>query len=109
MEIKPFPFQTIGWPGIKAEEHCGTTGKAYWKICVMGKILIRMVEYTAGYFADHWCSKGHIIYCISGEMITELQDGREFILSAGMSYHVGDNSDAHRSRSQHGCTLFIVD
>jgi hypothetical protein len=42
-------------------------------------------------------------------MITELEDGREFVLSQGMTYHVGDNSNAHHSRSTKGCTLFIVD
>lgn len=109
MEIKAFPFQTLDWRSIAAEEHKGTTGNAQWKIFNMGNIRIRMVTYSASYFADHWCQKGHIIYCIRGEMITELEDGREFVLSAGMSYHVGDNSHAHRSRSANGCSLFIVD
>jgi quercetin dioxygenase-like cupin family protein len=109
MEIKTFPFETLDWATIKAEEHAGTTGTAYWKIFKMGDIRIRMVEYTPDYFADHWCSKGHIIYCISGQMITELEDGREYILSAGMTYHIGDNNEAHRSKSENGCTLFIVD
>ncbi len=109
MEIKLFPFQTVDWTGIEAELHQGTTGTASWKIFRMGEIRIRMVEYSANYYADHWCQKGHIIYCISGEMITKLEDGREFILSEGMSYHVGDNSNAHRSRSTNGCKLFVVD
>jgi quercetin dioxygenase-like cupin family protein len=109
MEIKAFPFQTVDWSGVKAEQRTGTTGMAYWKVFNMGDIRIRMVEYSPGYFADHWCNKGHIIYCIRGEMVTELEDGREFVLSAGMTYHVGDNSDAHRSRSENGCTLVIVD
>lgn len=109
MEIKQFPFQTITWSEIEAEEHSGTTGTAYWKIFNMGIIRVRMVEYSADYIADHWCNKGHIIYCIKGEMTTKLQDGREFILSEGMSYHVGDNSDAHSSVSKNGCVLFIVD
>ncbi|MFM6924179.1 MAG: DHCW motif cupin fold protein [Ferruginibacter sp.] len=109
MEIQAFPFQTIDWSGLKAEIHTGISGMAYWKVFNMGNIRVRMVEYSPGYVADHWCNKGHIIYCISGEMITELEGGREFTLSAGMSYHVGDNSHAHRSRSEKGCTLFIVD
>ena len=109
MEIKPFPFQTLSWAGVKAEEHKGITGTAYWKILQMHDIRIRMVEYSANYLADHWCQKGHIIYCIAGQMITELEDGREFTLSQGMTYHVGDNNNAHRSRSANGCTLFIVD
>jgi hypothetical protein len=109
MKIDLFPFQTLDWSTIAIEEHKGTTGVALWKVFIMGDIRIRMVEYSANYFADHWCRKGHIIYCISGEMITELEDGREFILSQGMTYQVGDNSDAHRSRSANGCSLFIVD
>lgn len=109
MKISSFPFQTINWNDIEPEMHSGTSGKASWKIFHMADIRIRMVEYSANYIADHWCSKGHIIYCISGDMITKLEDGREFILSAGMSYHVGDNNEPHRSRSAEGCTLFIVD
>ena len=109
MQIQTFPFKTVDWLGIPTEEHEGTTGKAFWKIFKMGEIRIRMVEYSPGYFADHWCNKGHIIYCIAGEMTTELGDGREFILSKGMTYHVGDNTNPHRSKSLTGCTLFIVD
>ncbi len=109
MEIKQFPFQMPHWPGIKPAEHAGTTGMAYWKIFTMGEIRIRMVEYSANYQADHWCNKGHIIYCIEGEMTTTLLDGREFKLSKGMTYHVGDNSEPHSSYSKNGCHLFIVD
>ena len=109
MEIKPFPFQTLDWNNIIPEVHPGTTGTSSWKVFKMGDIRIRMVEYSANYFADHWCQKGHIIYCIAGEMITELADGREFTLSKDMTYHVGDSSNAHRSRSINGCSLFIVD
>lgn len=109
MKIKQFPFQTVNWEDIEAEEHPGTSGKASWKIFNMGNIRVRLVEYTAGYIANHWCNKGHIIYCIKGEMTTKLQDGREFILCQGMTYHVGDNSDAHCSTSKNGCVLFIVD
>lgn len=109
MDIKSFPFQTLDWSSIETEEHNGTTGTAYWKIFKMGDIRIRMVEYSADYQADHWCNKGHIIYCISGEMITTLEDGSEYRLSKGMTYHVGDNSNAHSSRSDKGCVLFVVD
>ena len=109
MQIKSFPFQTLNWHNIVQEEHAETTGTATWKIFSMGDIRIRMVEYSANYVADHWCNKGHIIFCITGQMITTLEDGREFILSEGMSYHVGDNSNAHSSKSINGCTLFVVD
>lgn len=109
MQIKSFPFQTLNWHNIIPQERAGTTGTAIWKIFIMGDIRIRMVEYSPNYVANHWCNKGHIIYCISGEMETTLEDGREFILSEGMSYHVGDNSNAHSSKSINGCTLFVVD
>ena len=109
MEIKLFPFQVLDWTGISKEERKGTTGTAHWQVFKMGDTRIRMVEYSPGYFADHWCNKGHIMYCIEGEMITELEDGRQFTLSKGMTYHVGDDSNAHRSRTKDGCKLFVVD
>ncbi|MEO6732806.1 MAG: DHCW motif cupin fold protein [Ferruginibacter sp.] len=109
MKILPFPFQALDWSIIEKEEHKGTVGFATWQVFQMNDIRVRMVEYSAGYSADHWCSKGHIIYCIEGEMKTTLQDGRDNILSAGMTYQVGDNSEAHRSESENGCKLFIVD
>ena len=109
MKINTFPFQTIDWTNIKKEEHKGITGTSYWQVFKMGEIRIRMLEYSANYQADHWCLKGHIIYCIRGEMITELEDGREFILLQGMTYQVGDDTNAHRSRSANGCKLFVVD
>ena len=68
-----------------------------------------MVEYSPGYIADHWCSKGHVLFCIAGELHTELADGRTFQLTPGMSYQVADDTDAHRSSSRTGATLFIVD
>lgn len=109
MKIPAFPFQTLDWNSVSAEIHPGETGTAVWKIFNMGHIRIRMVDYSPGYLADHWCSKGHIIYCISGSMTTELDDGREFVLLAGMTYHIGDNCEPHRSRTETGCHLFIVD
>jgi quercetin dioxygenase-like cupin family protein len=109
MKMDPFPFQLTNWNNIPDGEYKGETGSAYWKVLNFGDIRIRMVEYSAGYLADHWCSKGHIIYCTEGEMTTELKDGRSFTLTPGMSYQVGDNSDAHRSWTNAGVKLFIVD
>lgn len=82
---------------------------AYWRVRQFGDIRVRMVEYSAGYSADHWCQKGHILFCISGELRTELVDGRVFHLSAGMSYQVADGAEAHRSSTRTGAMLFIVD
>ncbi|MEJ7822551.1 MAG: DHCW motif cupin fold protein [Chitinophagaceae bacterium] len=103
------PFQTFDWSSFEKIKHAGTTGYATWQTIMLGEIRIRMVEYSAGYVADHWCNKGHVIYCIKGKMTTELQDGRKVKLKKGMTYHVGDDSDAHRSSSKKGCKLFIVD
>ncbi len=109
MNIDAFSFQTQDWSTVERTEHAGETGIAYWQTLHVNNIRIRKVEYSPGYKADHWCSKGHIILCVEGEMDTELQDGRILKLTAGMTYFVGDNCEAHRSTTQTGCKLFIVD
>ncbi len=109
MQLSPFPFQTLDWTTIPAEIYKGETGEARWQVFKMNDIRVRMVTYSPGYKADHWCSKGHIIFCISGQMDTLLEDGRRFTLTAGMTYHVGDNCEAHQSSTETGCQLFIVD
>ncbi|BBB62005.1 hypothetical protein UNDKW_3732 [Undibacterium sp. KW1] len=109
MKITDIPFGTTDWSAIEKTEHPGITGKAYWRTCKFGDIRVRMVEYTAGYLADHWCSKGHILLCLEGEMLTELDDGRVLTLKAGMSYQVADGAEAHRSSTATGAKLFIVD
>lgn len=109
MKITDIPFGTTDWSAIEKTEHPGITGKAYWRTCKFGDIRVRMVEYTAGYLADHWCSKGHILLCLDGEMQTELDDGRVLTLKAGMSYQVADGAEAHRSSTANGAKLFIVD
>jgi quercetin dioxygenase-like cupin family protein len=109
MQISNIPFSVIDWKNVEAEEHKGETGKAIWRTKNFDDIRVRMVEYSPGYSADHWCSKGHIILCLEGNLNTELSDGRKFVLSPGMSYHVADESDAHRSSTTIGAKLFIVD
>ena len=109
MTIAPFAFQTFSWSSIPKEEHKGETGTGYWQIQMLNDIRIRLVEYTPGYIADHWCSKGHVLYCFEGEMETELEDGRILSLTRGMCYLVGDNNEAHRSSSKTGCKVSIVD
>jgi hypothetical protein len=109
MHIPSYLFQTIDWSVIPKEEHAGETGMAYWQVQKLNDIRVRMVEYSAGYKADHWCSKGHVLFCMEGEMDTELEDGRVKKLTAGMCYFVGDNNEAHRSSTVNGCRLFIVD
>lgn len=109
MQITGIPFGTTDWSDIERTEHAGITGRAYWRTCHFGDLRVRMVEYTPGYLADHWCVKGHILLCLEGELHTELEDGRTFTLSPGMSYQVADHAEPHRSSSVVGARLFIVD
>jgi hypothetical protein len=103
------PFQTTDWKNIPAEEHAGESGMAHWRTLQLGGLRIRMIEYSANYKADHWCEKGHIIYCIEGEMDTELADGSTHKLTKGMSYQVSDEMSSHRTSSVNGVKLFVVD
>ena len=109
LKLDSFSFQALDWSSVPKEEHKGITGIAYWQIIYMNDIRIRKVEYAPGYKADHWCRKGHILLCTEGEMQTELDNGNVETLSAGMTYFVGDNCEAHRSSTEKGCKLFIVD
>ena len=109
MKMTGIAFGTTEWATIEPTRHPGESGMALWRTRQFGDIRVRMVEYSPGYVADHWCSKGHILFCVSGVLQTELEDGRCFTLSAGMSYQVADGAEAHRSRSDDGATLFIVD
>lgn len=109
MQIAAIPFGVTQWDVVDRIIHAGETGTASWRTQRFGDIRVRFVEYSAGYNADHWCSKGHVLLCLSGELVTELADGRRFTLTPGMSYQVADNAQAHRSSSPQGATLFIVD
>ena len=109
MQMSGFPFSTTDWSGIEPTEHAGESGTAYWRTQHVGAIRLRMVEYTPGYLADHWCVKGHILLCLEGELETELKDGRKYILKPGMNYQVADDAEPHRSFTAVGARLFIVD
>ncbi len=109
MNIQDVPFGTMDWNTLTPTEHAGTSGKAFWRTLETGNIRVRMVEYTAGYFADHWCNRGHVLLVLEGELTTELNDGRVFTLKTGMSYHVANDANPHRSYTETGAKLFIVD
>lgn len=109
MKITAIPFGTTDWSKVEQTEHKGERGFAYWRTQQFGSIRVRMVECTPGYLADHWCSKGHIILCLEGELHTELQDGYKFTLTPGMSFQVSDNAEPHRSCTELGAKLFIID
>ena len=109
MQILTVPFCTTDWSSLTPTEHPGQSGVAYWRTFESGNIRVRMVEYSPGYLADHWCSKGHVLLVLEGELVTELQDGTAYILRPGMSYQVADNAAPHRSHTTTGAKLFIVD
>jgi hypothetical protein len=109
MQMTDIPFGTTDWADVERTEQRGATGTAYWRTRQFGDIRVRMVEYSPGYLADHWCQKGHILLCLEGEMHTQLASGRTVVLRAGMSYQVADDTDAHRTSTTTGAKLFIVD
>ena len=109
MHLNDIPFGITDWQHLDPTEHAGEVGIARWRTQHFGPVRVRLVEYSAGYRADHWCQKGHIVFCVAGELETELADGRLFHLSPGMSYQVADKAEPHRSRTSTGATLFIVD
>lgn len=109
MQMTDIPFGTTDWATIEPTEHVGERGTSYWRTRQFGTIRVRMVEYTPGYLANHWCTKGHVLLCLEGELLTELADGRRFTLTPGTSYQVADGAEPHRSRTERGAKLFIVD
>lgn len=110
MKIPALSFTVTDWAAVPATTHPGETGEALWRTFAIGDLRVRLVEYSAGYLADHWCDRGHVLYVLEGELQSELKDGRTFTLTAGMSYQVSDFGDAaHRSSTRTGAKLFIVD
>lgn len=109
MKMSHIPFGITDWADVPSERKPGETGWADWKVRQFGDIRVRLLEYSPGYSADHWCVKGHILFCLEGELVTKLEDGREFVLKAGMSYQVADQAEPHRSHTATGAKLFVVD
>ena len=109
MQMTQIPFGTTDWADVRAERKSGESGWADWKVRQFGEIRVRMLQYSPGYKADHWCTKGHILFCLEGELVTELEDGRVFVLRPGMSYQVADGAEPHRSYTETGAKLFVVD
>ncbi len=103
------PFQTINWDKIEKTEHKGETGIAFWQMMQFDTLRIRKVTYSENYVANHWCQKGHIVHCLEGNFISELENGEQFQLSKGMTYIVTDDSNSHRSITANGVILLIID
>ena len=109
MQIRDIPFGVTDWQSVPPTRHAGDVGEALWRTRQFGDLRVRLVEYSPGYVADHWCEKGHILFCLEGELQTDLKDGRSYTLRPGMSYQVADGAEPHRSRAPAGARLFIVD
>jgi hypothetical protein len=110
MKIPTLPFTVTDWEKVEATEYPGETGFATWRTLNIGDIRVRQIEYSAGYLADHWCDRGHILLVLEGELVSELKDGRTTTMTAGMSYQASDFGNApHRSYTKSGAKLFVVD
>ena len=109
MNPSDIPFQTIDWSLIPKTAFRGETGSAIWQTVQFSGLRVRIVEYSPGYLADHWCSKGHIVHCLEGEFISKLNNGKQFKLTKGMTYIVSDEMGSHQSVSENGVTLLIID
>jgi hypothetical protein len=109
MRLTDIPFQTTDWASVAATRRPGAHGVATSRTKQHGDVRVRVVEYSPGYVADHWCDKGHILFLLEGELHTELRDGRVVVLKPGMSYEVSDGAVPHRSRTATGAKLFLVD
>ena len=103
------PFQVIDWNNVSIEEHKGEIGKSFWQTLQYDGLRVRIVEYSAGYLADHWCKKGHIVYCLEGEVINEQENGEKHLLKTGMTYIVSDDLSSHRSFAKKNVKLLIFD
>ncbi len=103
------PFTALDWSDVPRVAYAGATGTAYWQTLHFDGLRIRIVEYSAGYVADHWCQKGHIVHCLEGTFTSEMADGAAFVLTAGMTYIVSDDLSSHRSTTVDGAKLLIVD
>ena len=105
------PEQVANWPRRPAVAVPGASGCARVRSCQAGNVHLRVIEYEPGYLADHWCSKGHILYVAAGELAIEHEDGAPaHRLAAGMGWHLSDDqAPAHRVRSEQGATVFIID
>jgi hypothetical protein len=109
MSHDTIPYQTIDWASIPRTEHKGESGIAYWQTLQLAGLRVRIVEYSPGYLADHWCRKGHIVHCLEGEFINEQQNGEKSVMRRGMTYVVSDDLSSHRSRTETGAKLLIID
>jgi len=99
MQINNIPFGTTTGrasrrPRIWATLRCDM---AYPPV---GDIRVRLVEYSPGYLADHG-AEGHL-FCVDGELGTDLADGPFLTLTPGMSTKSPTGAEPHRSHTRDG-------
>jgi quercetin dioxygenase-like cupin family protein len=110
MNLPKTPFTLIDWNGVPPQEHPGETGTSTCRSFTSDDLRLRVVEYEAGYLADHWCDMGHVLHVLTGTLEVELTDGRVVPMARGESFCVSDHGDAaHRVRTKDGARAFIVD
>ena len=111
MKLTSMRETATDWSRIAATVIPGASGAPRARAQQVGDVQLRLVEYGAGYLADHWCGKGHVIHVVAGALAIEHEDGTaSHRLEAGMSWCVADGEGpAHRVRSDTGATVFIVD
>lgn len=110
MKILNVPFTVTDWSRVPAVEHSGETGTSYWRTVEDGNVRARIVEYSPGYRADHWCARGHVLWIIEGELTIGLKDGRTHEMKKGMSFQAGDDeANPHLARTTTGATVFLID
>ena len=103
------PFQVIDLSTFEKIEYPGETGTAFWQTLQLPGLRVRHVEYSPGYLADHWCKLGHIVYCLEGSFKCEFKSGEKFELKTGMFYVVSNELSEHRSQTDNGVKLLIID
>jgi quercetin dioxygenase-like cupin family protein len=102
-------FERIDWTNVEKVAYQGETGIAYWQTKLYDGLRVRLVEYSENYVADHWCKKGHIVHCLEGELVSELENGESFTLTKNMTYIVSDEMSSHKSIAKNGVKLLIID
>jgi len=110
MKIQDVPFEVTDWNQLTMVEHPGEKGAAQWRTVERGNIRVRMVDYLPGYYSDHWCSRGHVLLVLEGELTIRLKDGKEFVMKAGTSFQAADDEvNPHLAFTSKGAKVFILD
>ena len=103
------PFTVTDWTLLPPVDEKGITGLASIKTVNLGDIILRQIEYSSNYEADHFCQKGHIVYCISGSIQIQLSDNSIHTIATGNTFQVSDDASSHKLYSKEGAKVFVTD